>query len=167
MPNIPEAEARALLGQQLTCEGAIHWLPGTNARTVEIQAGLIDETGTGTNLFVKLSFHRGSRPGNAHYNFSVFQRNLYGLDRIYQLCVNQTSKRGKDAHRQPHEHLGSLRSDGSDAWQDWGYDEVLARFCAQTKIVFIPAPPDPAHTRKRWDCHEQSCQYVWEQLPGV
>lgn len=167
MPTVPEAEARRLLDRQLICEDATVWLPRNHAQTLQIQAGLMDEAGLKTELFIKLSFKPGLRTSDASYTFSVFRMNSYGLDRVYQLYVSRASKRETDAHRKPHEHFGSLRSVGSAAWQKWGYDEVLARFCTQTKIVFMPAPPDPKRTMKGWNCHEQPCRYVWEQLPGL
>lgn len=67
--------------------------------------------------------------------------NSYGLDRVYQLCVNRASKPVKDAHRHSHEHLGSLRRAGSTAWPKWGYDEILAYFCTQRILYFCPRPP--------------------------
>lgn len=120
MPTVPEAEARRLLARQLTCEGVTDWLPRNNGQTLQIQTGLIDEAGMKTDLFVKLSFKPGLRTSDARYTFSVFRMNSYGLDRVYQLCVSRASKRETDAHRKPHEHLGSLRSVGSAAWQKWG-----------------------------------------------
>lgn len=102
MPTVPEAEARRLLDRQLTCEGATVWLPRNKAQTLQIQAGVIDEAGMKTDLFVKLSFNPGSRTRNVRYTFSVFRMNSYGLDRVYQLCVRRESKPETDAHRKPH-----------------------------------------------------------------
>ena len=167
MPTIPEAEARRLLSQRLICEEATDWRPRHDGRALQIQAGLIDEAGLNTGLVVKLSFHPGTRAGSAHYTFSVFRLNSYGQDRVYQLCVNQADKRDPDVHSKPHEHFGSLKSVGSAAWQNWKYEDVLARFCAQTKIVFIPVPPAPMRTNRKWNCHEQSSRYVWQQHSGV
>lgn len=167
MQSIPEAEARILLGRQLTCEDATDWFHGTKPGVLHIQSGLTDANGSRTNLFVDLSVRGGSLTRNARYVFSVFRMNSYGFDRVYQLCVNLTSKPVKDAHNRPHEHIGDLRREGSAAWRKWDYDEILAYFCAQTNIVFLPAPADPEHYRKGWNCREQSFRYVWQQLPNL
>lgn len=167
MPTIPEAEARMLLGRQLKCEDAPDWLPGTTPGALQIQSGLTDERGVKTDLFVDLRMRRDVLRGDVRYMFSVFRTNLYGLDRVYQLCANLASNRIKNAHGRSHEHFGYLRRAGSAGWQKWGYDEILAYFCTQTKIVFVPAPSDPQHNRKRWNCHEQPCRYVWQRLPSL
>jgi hypothetical protein len=167
MPTIPEAEARGLLSQRLICEGAIDWIELNDGETVEIAAGLMDEAGLKTGLLVSLSFKAGRGTVGPRYTFSVFRMNSYGTDRVYQLCVSRVAKRDKSKHRQPHEHFGSRRNDGSVGWYDWEYEDVLARFCAQTNIAFAPAPPAPGRTTKGWRCREHSCQYVCRQLPGL
>jgi hypothetical protein len=167
MPTIPEAEARILLGRGLKCEDAPDWRLGTKPEVLQIQSGLTDERGVKTDLFVDLSMRRDVLTGDVRYIFSVFRMNTYGLDRVYQLCVRLASNPIKNAHGRSHEHVGSLRRAASAGWQKWAYDEILAYFCTQTKIVFVPAPPDPLHNRKGWNCHEQPCRYVWYQLPGL
>jgi len=167
MPTIPEAEARKLLSQRLICEGAIDWVELNDGETVEIAAGLIDEAGLKAGLLVKLRVRAGRGTGSARYTFSVFRMNSYGMDRVYQLCVSRGAKRDKTRHRKPHEHFGSLRNDGSVGWYDWGFEDVLARFCAQTNIAFAPAPSAPKRTTTGWRCREQSSQYVCRQLPGL
>jgi hypothetical protein len=167
MPTISEAEARILLGRQLKCEDTPAWLPGTKPGALQIQSGLTDESGSKTDLFVDLSIRRGSRTGDVRYVFSILRMNPYGLDRVYQLSVNLESKPIKDAHSHSHEHFGSLRRAGSAAWKKWGYDEILAYFCSQTNVGFVPAPTDPKQNRKGWHCHEQSCRYIWQQLPSL
>jgi hypothetical protein len=44
-----------------------------------------------------------------------------------------------------HEHMGSVRTVGDAGWATWGYDEVLAHFCARTNMNFRPTPPHPEH----------------------
>jgi hypothetical protein len=39
--------------------------------------------------------------------------------------------------------MGSLRTLGDVNWSSWGYDEVLAHFCAATNITFKPKPSHP------------------------
>jgi hypothetical protein len=76
--------------------------------------------------------------------FSIFKRNRYGTDRVYQLDVNQGPEPLKDNHRRPHEHWGNRRITGADEWATWGYDELLRYFCTRTGITFLPAPADPS-----------------------
>ncbi len=77
------------------------------------------------------------------YVFSVFLLNQFSAERVYQLEVNHALREPKDTHRKSHEHIGDQRLNGQASWQHWGYDEVLAHFCAQTNITFTPLPTRP------------------------
>jgi hypothetical protein len=144
MQKIPEAEARRILAQPLRCEDWMDWMPvRVQAGTAFTAAGVLDAHGLGTKLLVELHFRRDLKTKLVTYMATVFLRNAYGRERVYQLTVTQSPKTLKDAHRRSHEHIGDLRVEGSAEWNEWGYDEVLAYFCKQTGIAFDPQPPHP------------------------
>lgn len=144
MPTIPECEARALLAQPLLCEDADHWKrirgPVPKCST---GGGLVDQFGKASGLIVELGFRW--QHGRC-YVFSVMKRNRYGLDRVYQLEVNQASTPPGSAHKRPHEHWGGSRFDGPADWMTWNFDELLSYFCSQTNVSFSPKPTHPSTT---------------------
>ncbi|HEU4374331.1 MAG TPA: hypothetical protein VFS02_12620 [Telluria sp.] len=143
MPNIAEAEARLLLSRPLHCEGAA-WTSRRHPQEGHIfSAGLLDDSGSATSMFVELAFIQDATAARARYIFSVFLRKRYGQERVYQLDVIQESRRSKDTHRRSHEHIGDLRLTGPARWDNWSYHEVLNYFCAQTNIIFDPVLPSP------------------------
>lgn len=145
MPIISESEASALLAEPLRCMNAGDWrpVPGRH-RQCSTGAGLMDDHGRRTELFVDLRFHQNPACNERNYLFSVLKRNRYGTDRVYQLAVRQAPKPPKDVHKRPHEHWGSSRIPGHDDWVNWNFDELLRHFCSRTNITFQPQPEDPA-----------------------
>ncbi|MDB5911201.1 MAG: hypothetical protein JWP34_5318 [Massilia sp.] len=144
MRIIPEDDARALVRNPLTCEDVGDWAtlkvqPGT----VVIGVGVLDENGVSVRMYVELVYRPSYKTKITRYLFTLFQRFPYGNERIYQLEVTQTPKLVRDMHKLSHEHMGSLRTTGDASWATWGYDEVLAHFCAQTNITFAPSPVHP------------------------
>lgn len=146
MRTIPEEEARALLSGPLVCEDAPGWTPiKVQPGTVCLGAGVLDTDGVGAQMYLELIYRRSHKTNITYFKFTLFNRHGYGKERIYQLEVNQTPKRIKDLHKISHEHMGSTRTVGDAEWASWGYDEVLAHFCARANITFRPAPPHPEH----------------------
>lgn len=94
-------------------------------------------------MFVELAYMHSAKAAKTRYVFSVFLRNRYGQERVYQLEVVQGSRSSKAAHDKSHEHIGDLRLIGHTRWQHWSYHEVLTYFCAQTNVLFDPFPPSP------------------------
>lgn len=150
MNDIPEAEARTLLAKPLKCEDSPSWEPlRIQPDTFQIGVGVLDEFGIRTGLYVQLNFHRGLKTKSVTYQFSVFKRQPYGLERVYQLEVVQWSRPIKDAHKQSHEHFGDKRTPGDASWDNWQYDDVIKHFCSRTNIQFQPALMHPEHFQLR------------------
>lgn len=144
MQKIPEEEARALVRKPLFCEDIDDWSPLKVQRgTVVCGAGVLDENGESVRMYVELAYRNTHRTKITTYLFTLFKRYPYGKERVYQLEISQTPKRIKDLHKLSHEHMGSLRTLGDVNWGGWGYDEVLAHFCARTNITFKPRPSHP------------------------
>lgn len=144
MNDLPEAEARALLASPLYCRDIQDWSnwklqPGTT----QAGMGLVNEDGLGVRMQVSLWFRRGTKTNLTHHVFTVFKQEPHGLERVYQLEVRQWPKQVKDEHMRPHEHWGATRIVGGESWASWSYEQVLAYFCEQTKIVFEPKPEHP------------------------
>jgi len=144
MKDIPKEEALSLLARPMFCEDPDDWEPvKLQAGTVILRAGLVDIDGLSAQLQAELMFRRSHKTGITMYKFTVFKRQPYGLERVYQLDVVQSKVRIKDTHSLPHEHIGTSREQGDASWATWGYDEVLAHFCARTNISFKPPPNHP------------------------
>lgn len=144
MQKIPEEEARALVSQPLFCEDIENWNPlKIQPGTAVCGNGILDADGQSVRMYVELSYRSTPRTKITKYVFTLFKRILRGKERVYQLEVTQTPKRVKDLHKLSHEHMGDLRTDGGATWDNWGYDEVLAHFCAATNITFVPKPAHP------------------------
>lgn len=136
-------EAKAILSESLVCEDCTDWTPwNLQPTSVVATAGIMKVDGSSARLIVELVFTRTHKVKQVQYRFTVFRREAWGLDPIYQLHIKQSSKK-TDAHSLPHEHFGSRRIVGDASWSKWGYDEVLAYFSRATGINFSPSPPHP------------------------
>jgi hypothetical protein len=150
MADIPESEARILLGHLLVCLDCGDWISSKDQpEMLRIRAGLTDERGRATHLSVELRYRQSAKTKLKTFIFTVLMRSPYGDDRVYQLEVKQTGKQIKDEHKRPHEHYGNTRRVGPDKWRSWGYDEVLQYFCDQTRIEFRPVPSYPGQLQGR------------------
>ncbi|HBQ88685.1 MAG TPA: hypothetical protein DD803_04395 [Alcaligenes faecalis] len=149
MSKVNLHEARQLLSQRLTCEDSPDWAPLKGYKGfLSTSCGLLDTNGKSTRLIADLEFRRSPKTNVIRYVFSVYRRELrQGLERVYQLDVSQWPRPVKDLHQLPHEHMGDERTVGADHWSKWTYEEVLAYFCAQTNITFIPVVPHPEELR--------------------
>lgn len=148
MQDIPEYEARALLIEPRRCEDAPNWAPiKQQPGSFEIGVGVVDHEGKSTGLYVQLIFQRSYKTQIVRYRFTVFKRQRYGSDRVYQLQVNHFPRPVHDAHQRSHEHIGNRRVTGDAAWANWSYDDVIAYFCRQTNISFDPELLHPEHFR--------------------
>ena len=147
MDDIPESDARNLLRGPLVCQDVPDWKYGVTELNCTLEGGLIDSMGLATELYVSLKYRRRGKSRLVSYTFSVLRRNRKEVERVYQLTINRTGKPIKDKHRQPHEHIGASRRNGCPEWQEWSYDQVLAYFCAQTNITFVPTPVNPDASR--------------------
>jgi hypothetical protein len=146
MHNILEAEARELVSNPLVCVDVGDWTPiKTQSDTRIVGVGVLDEHGVGVRMYVELVYRRSHKTNMTTYMFTLFKRYSYGKERVYQLEVRQTPVRIKDVHKISHEHMGCARTLGHANWASWGYDEVLAHFCARTNITFRPVPTHPEH----------------------
>lgn len=146
MREIQEDEAIQLLSRPLLCPEAGPWTGGPGKfKQCRACAGLVDEHGQRTALMVELRFREDPKNHTKVYVFSVFKRNRYGVDRVYQLDVNQTPVLPKDRHSRPHEHCGNRRHNGPAKWMRWKYEELLRYFCVRTNIDFVSPPPDPSN----------------------
>lgn len=150
MKDVPEQEARALLARPLSCEDCEDWKPSrTSKGLLEAGCGLISPEGVHLRLYVDMRFRRTEITSGKFYMFSIFRRQPYGQERIYQLDIRQYPVVPRDEHLLPHEHIGSARETGDAAWSNWNYDQVLAYFCARTNVTFIPLLPHPDEFRLR------------------
>lgn len=152
-PDMSESEARALLARPLRCEDCGTWRQErSHPSKLKVRAGLVDSSGARTDLFVELAISQialgppGARPVIRHYIFSVYWRNLGKVNRVYQLDVQQSSKRATGAHCLPHDHLGDRRRYGDPAWINWSFGKILKYFCWRTNVRFDPWPDEPAST---------------------
>lgn len=146
MQDIPEAEARSILSGAKQCEDSPDWAPlKTQPDTFEIGIGVLDLLGRGTGLYVQLHYRHSQKTKIIRYRFSVFRRQPYGVERVYQLQVNHFPVPVHDVHQRSHEHIGQLRVVGDARWANWRYDEVIAYFCKQTNIAFVPDLSHPEH----------------------
>jgi hypothetical protein len=150
MNDIPVDEAKKLLLRQTFCELDGDWAPEkTQPGTFVISSGLTDVDGVGTMMLVKLLFRRSHKTGIVHYVFSIFKRTPYSLERVYQLDVRQCRKRVKNQHDRSHEHMGDLRSFGTEEWGQWEFKDVLAHFSNVTNVTFSAGPAHPEHFELR------------------
>lgn len=146
MRNISEEEARALVSFPLRCEGDGDWLPvKIQPATRMLGAGVMNEDGVSTQMYVELIYKHSHKTRMTSYCFTLFKRFGYGKERVYQLAVTQSQRRLNDAHKLSHQHMGDCRTAGDAAWENWGYDEVLAHFCKQCNLTFEPVPRHPEH----------------------
>jgi hypothetical protein len=145
MNDVAEAEAVALLSSPLTCPDAPDWEPVKLDGTRLIQVGALDHRGFNARLLVQLVFKESHKTRRKSYTFSVFKRQLYGLERVYQLSVEQWATPISDVHKRSHEHFGDRRTIGLKGWEYWTFNDVLAYFCRRTNIAFDPPIPDPEH----------------------
>ena len=146
MNDIKEAEASSLLSAPSRCEDCDEWSPiKTQPGSFTTGAGVLDSDGLGRRLFVQLDYRSSKKTRSTKYIFTVFKRQPYGNDRVYQLEVYQVPKQLKDMHKRSHEHFGDKRTLGDESWNDWEYDDVINYFVSRTNIAFYPLPPHPEH----------------------
>ncbi len=104
---------------------------------------MLNAEGARSGLTVQLVMHRGNRTGQAYFRFDLFRTTISGPEPVYGIHIKQAPRALKAVHNLPHEHVGDARVAGDATWLQWGYAQVLARFCEQTGIEFRPPPPDP------------------------
>lgn len=150
MRDIPESEARAIFSSPLFCEDIDPWEPyKTNVDVVEVVAGVLDADGRSAGLLVKMLYHYSPKTRIRTCQFSVFVRRPYGLERAYQLELNQYPVKLADVHKWSHEHMGNNRTLGDASWSKWEYDDAIKHFCLRTNILFRPPLPHPEHFHLR------------------
>lgn len=137
MNSVSEAEAIALLAVPATCVEIDDWeqlkpQPGTCV----CRAGVVDQDGVAKGLIVELLHRRTHKTKSIKYKFTVFKQEAWGLERVYQLDIEQFHKQLKNPHDLPHEHLGGKRVRGDATWSSWTFSEVLRYFTERTKITF-------------------------------
>jgi hypothetical protein len=88
MRDIPETEARALLGAPLRCEDCGSWQPlKISPDTMVLAAGILDADGVSARMHLELNYRYGHKTKIKMYVFTVFKRNPYGSERVYQLST--------------------------------------------------------------------------------
>jgi hypothetical protein len=115
--------------------------------TYRLETGVVEADGTFRGLTVQLVMRRGGKTGQGYFRFDLFRTTLTGPEPIYSVHIKQAPRALRVAHNLPHEHFGDRRVTGEAEWLGWGYAQVLARFCEQTGIDFVPPPPDPEEFR--------------------
>ncbi len=144
MRDMPEAEARAILGQELICRDAPAWSVHRNQPgTFKTECGLVDATGARAGLHVQLLLHVGLKTQLRTFKFTLFRMSLGSPERVYQLHIRQAPKAPGNLHDRPHEHIGNLRRIGDAAWLRWGYAQAIDKFRMTTGIQFVPPVTDP------------------------
>ena len=142
MQDPPEAEARAWLAGFLVCDDPGEWVHQRLPKgLVSLSCGLVDSDGVGTGLLLELLFRRSVKTDIEKFVFSVFKLTPHGRLRTYQLDIEKFKSPPKNLHSMPHEHFGDKRIIGTSDWFNWSYEEILYRFCSQTGVKFLPAPP--------------------------
>ncbi|MCE3607639.1 hypothetical protein LXA47_29130 [Massilia sp. P8910] len=146
MRLVSPEEAQSLFAAPLFCDECSDWMPwNLQPTTVVSTAGVMKEDGSSAMLIVELLYTRTHKTKKIEYRFTVFRRQIWGNDPVYQLHIRQSADSMKHLHSHPHEHIGNRREAGDASWMDWGYDEVLAFFCKRTNITFRPPPCHPEH----------------------
>jgi hypothetical protein len=144
MIDLPESEARQLLNQELSCIDSPTWMPiKVQPGTSQIEVGVIDSSGHSARLLVQLIYKRSPKTKRISYRFSVFKRQPYGLERVYQLAIEQWPTQIKDLHTKSHEHFGDRRTIGHQSWDNWTFEEEILYFCQKTNIKFSPPISHP------------------------
>lgn len=148
MNDATEEEARRILAGPFVCEDCGEWTPSKSLNGLhETGCGLLGEDGVNLRLYVDMKYRRTEKTDSTHYMFTMFKRQPYGPERVYQLDVRQYPIVPRDAHSLPHEHIGNSRVTGDASWSKWTYDEVMAYFCRQANIEFRPTLPHPEEFR--------------------
>lgn len=146
MNDLPHADAIALFDQQRYCDDVDAWVPEPQQNgTMTASSGVVDADGIRTPLLVQLQYRNSAKTRKVWYKFSVFIRHPWGMQRAYQLDVEQFAKPPKNAHDLPHEHMGDQRLQGAPSWSKWTFEQVLDRFSEETKITFRPPLVHPEH----------------------
>lgn len=145
MDSVTEDEARELLRQPLILEGGCDFVPTKQRHWHhEIERGLMRAAdGVRSGLIVKLEYVITRDTHLRTFQFGVFQTQLGGLRRVYQLTVTNSKRKIKDLHRLSHEHMGQSRSDPQPDWERWTFEQALAYFCQQTNITIDPPIDNP------------------------
>ncbi|MGF6211804.1 hypothetical protein [Comamonas odontotermitis] len=141
--DIDTQEATNLFAVRRQCLDIEEWIPQkSQPNTWVASGGVLNMDETSANLLVELFFRKSQKTGTAWYKFTVFKRNLWGLERAYQLDIEQFTKK-ITPHDLPHEHFGKDRISGERDWANWSFTESLQHFSRRTKINFLPDVEDP------------------------
>ena len=144
MVKMTQAAALALLSDRRHCLEIGEWLPNRQKPfALNCSSGVVDSEGVRSPLLVDLIFQRGPKTKMVWYKFSIFNRLVWGLERVYQMDVQQYEKPLKNAHDLPHEHMGDERKVGQTAWLTWSFEDVLRHFSERTRIDFKPPVMHP------------------------
>lgn len=144
MKDIPRSEAESYLQNQLTCVD-IAWdnAPSISPFTLAATSGVVDETGTRKGFFVELTYYSHPKTKQVRFLFTLYKKNPWGPERVYQLDILQSPRKLKDAHKASHEHIGDFRQNGSENWNNWKFEDALQHFMKMTNIRFEPRIDSP------------------------
>lgn len=146
MNDVSKDEAEALLLYPQTCVDIGDWLPCRNQPTAFMcEGGILDSEGSRSPLTVQMTFRRSRSTNTTTHILTVFKRNSWGVQRVYQLDIQGFARRPKNLHDLPHEHFGRERMSGEAPWAEWGFHEMLRHFTLRTRIRFDPDPNAPEH----------------------
>lgn len=150
MKSLPKYDALALLAAPTVLEGPLQFSPSRNRPWHHIiEQGLLQPDGTRAGLLAKLEYSITKTTHLRTVQCSVFQAQLGGPVRVYQLTVTSSKRPIKDLHSLSHEHIGDYRSPGQAAWGAWSFEQTLAYFCQQTNITITDPIDHPETLRLR------------------
>lgn len=150
MQRVSQAEALALLSKRQICPDMGEWLPDPHLRHMwKCESGVLTEEGIRFPLWVQLLYQHSPKSRKIWFKFSVHHRHPWGTQGVYQLDVEQYIKALQNVHDRPHEHMGTVRTEGEDAWNNWSFDDVIGHFCQRTNIEFLPPVQHPENFELR------------------
>lgn len=141
--DLDTEEARALFTVNRICEDIGDWQPEKQQpHTWTASCGVLNPDGSSAGLLVELLYRWSPKTKTTYLLFTVHKRHVWGLERAYQLDIEQHVRR-LPLHDLPHEHFGKERYEGSGDWATWSFNEALRYFCERTRITFVPPLDDP------------------------
>jgi hypothetical protein len=114
------------------------WRPHRHlAGTHEIAVGVIhrdshESTGLSVHLLVKVR----QKPVHTHYKFSLFQTDVFGQKRVYQLDSAHPALGRPVDHSWPHEHIGDERKPFYDRDHPKNFEDAIQHFMRATNLAF-------------------------------
>lgn len=94
--KIPFEVAKKLLEKPLICRDFGNWIASKkNSYIYEFECGLLDQDEMTCSLHVKFHYFYHPLTKVTSYTLSVFDKQLYGMERVYQLEVKKIKRKLK------------------------------------------------------------------------